>query len=299
MSRRGYIKKPEVSHSKQVWKNVGGIVGYTVISVILFGVFYWVVDFEYMNYHWKMVIGFCWIAATIYCVRKYACIVENEKARSLFVYLPLCVSIAGGLLGVRDYIHRFSTPVHHVECITKENIGDAEYIESERGVEVLDNCAGSDTWSMSTSKGFDTYYSTAVVVPVKDSHGVYLCYVVRGPSYKRHFKSNDKREKEYEESMAVMRDEIHNHDYDPECRSFYRIFRYNDEHYDHYLKAMDQSFYWLNDSDYCVERMPILLQPAKDLNAGHSAHPNIIYLIMFLFPLIISCSGIVVLVLEE
>ena len=106
------------------------------------------------------------------------------------------MGIVIGLFGAEDYIHRATSSYLHCNSITRESIGTAEYIMSEQGINVMDNCRGYDVEADYNSKGFSVHYNADVVAPIIDSRGVYVASYVSGGTYKTGWKSGDEMEDE-------------------------------------------------------------------------------------------------------
>ena len=280
--------EPEVSRWKQVWKRIGIITVFSLLSIALFGLLYWFVcqtSLKYSWHSWTPYVHFVWAAITVFLLRRnFLTILNYGLGRNyrFFAQILFFVGIVIGLFGAEDYIHRATSSYLHCNSITRESIGTAEYIMSEQGINVMDNCRGYDVEADYNSKGFSVHYNADVVAPIIDSRGVYVASYVSGGTYKTGWKSGDEMEDDYHDARAKLREIIPNQKYDVECRTYRRIFPYNSNEYTRFVNAVEYSSQFLNDSDFMVENLPPIIKPIYDVKLGSSARPNIFAVIGYL-----------------
>ena len=135
---------------------------------------------------------------------KIRCFFEKDNYRFV-AYFFFGMSIGGGLLVIDQYVHRATSSYHHCKSITRESIGDAEYIMSEQEIDVMDNCRGYDV-SLSHERRGRRKYTARVVAPIRDSHGVYLAFDDR-VYYNTRWKNSDEIE-EADDDAQEKRDKL-------------------------------------------------------------------------------------------
>ena len=282
------------------WQSVLIVTVGSLLSVALFGLLCWGINCTDMKYLWHSrgfysglvwYVGIVWALMTVFILRKnFYAIPENNRYR-ITAHTFFCLSIAGGLTGAYEYAHHVTSSYHHCKSITRENIGDAEYIMSEQGIDVIDNCIGYDVQSVD-HKGSVSYKAIAVV-PVRDSHGVYLAFDVSSGTYKTSWKTGGEMEDDYHDARRELREKIPNHRFDEECRTYRRIFAYNQGNYSKYLNAVENSSQFLHDSLYNVESLPPIIEPIHNVGLGADARPNPFFFTWYLLIHFFICVALV------
>ena len=290
----------------QRWKSILAVTVGSLLSVALFGLLCWGINCTDMKYLWHSrgfysglvwYVGMIWAVMTVFILRKnFYAIPENNRYR-ISAHTFFCLSIAGGLTGAYEYAHHATSSYHHCKSITRENIGDAEYIMSEQGIDVMDNCIGYDVQSVD-NKGSVSYKALAVA-PVRDSHGVYLAFDVSSGTYKTTWKTGSEMEDDYHDARRELREKIPNHRFDEECRTYRRIFAYNRDNYSKYLNAVENSSQFLHDSLFNVESLPPIIEPIHNVGLGADARPNILLITWYLLIHFFICMALVMVNSEE
>ena len=284
------------------WQNVLIVTVGSLLSVALFGLLCWGINCTDMKYSWHSrglyqglvwYVGLVWAVMTVFLLRKnFYAIPENNRYR-LSAYTFFFFGITVGLTGAYEYAHHVTSSYHHCKSITRENIGDAEYIMSEQGIDVMDNCIGYDVQDEHAPKDFSVSYKAIAVAPVRDSHGVYLAFDVNSGTYETKWKTGGEMEDDYHDARRELREEIPNHRFDEDCHTYRRIFAYNRGNYSKYLNAVENSSQFLHDSLYNVESLPPIIEPIHDVGLGADARPNVLSLIWYLLIHFFICVALV------
>ena len=225
-------------------------------------------------------VGLVWVVMTVFLLRKQFGAIPKKDNYRLVAYLFFGLGIGGGLLGIDQYVHRAASSYHHCKSITRESIGDAEYIMSEQAIDVMDNCRGYDVRSERSRRG-RVALTARVVAPVRDSHGVYLAFDER-EYYGTRWKSSDEIEKADDEAQAKLRQKVSDHRNDNQCHTYRRIFAYNHWKYDKYVNAVENSSQYVNDPLYQVESLPPIIEEIHDVGLGADARPNVLVTTLYL-----------------
>ena len=272
----------------QGWQRVLVITVGSLLSVALYALLCWGVHSSDLKYQWNSTgfyVGIAWLVMTVFLLRKQFRAIPKKDNYRFVAYVFFGLSIGCGLMGIDQYVHRATSSYHHCERITRESIGDAEYIMSEHDIDVMDNCRGYDV-SSSRERHGRVRLKALVVAPVRDSHGIYLAFDER-EYYKTRWKSRDEVEEAYNDAQARLREKISDQHYDKQCHTYRRIFAYNRRNYDQYLNAVENSSQYLNDSLYRVESFPPIIEAIHDVGLGVDARPNVLvsigYLIIHFF----------------
>ena len=225
-------------------------------------------------------VGLAWVVMTVFLLRKQFSAIPKKDNYRFVAYFFFGMSIGGGLLVIDQYVHRATSSYHHCKSITRESIGDAEYIMSEQEIDVMDNCRGYDV-SLSHERRGRRKYTARVVAPIKDSHGVYLAFDDRVYYYTR-WKSSDEIEEADGDARARLREKVSDQHYDKRCHTYRRIFAYNYVGYDKYVNAVENSSQYMNDSLYQVESLPPIIEEIHDVGLGADARPNVLVTALYL-----------------
>ena len=277
------MKEMMSNERTQGWQRVLAVTVGSLLSVALFALLCWAVngtDLKYQRNSMGFYVGVAWVVMTVFLLRKQFSTIPKKDNYRYVAYLFFGMSIACGLLVIDQYVHRATSSYHHCERITRESIGDAEYIMSEDDIDVMENCRGYDVSSYRQRHG-RVRLKALVVAPVRDSHGVYLAFDER-EYYKTRWKSRDQVEEAYRDAQARLREKISDQHYDQQCHTYRRIFAYNRWNYDHYLNAVENSSQYLNDSLYRVESLPPIIEAIHDVGLGADARPNALFSIGYL-----------------
>lgn len=277
----------------QGWRSVLAVTVGSLMSVALYALLCWGVHSSDLKYQWhstRFYVGIAWVVVTVFLLRKQFGAIPKKDNYRYVAYLFFGMSIACGLLGVDQYVHRATSSYHHCESITRESIGDAEYIMSEQEIDVMDNCRGYDV-SSSRERHGRVRLKALVVAPVRDSHGVYLAFDER-EYFKTRWKSRDEVEEAYNDAQARLREKISDQHYEKQCHTYRRIFAYNRGNYDQYLNAVENSSRYLNDSLYQVESFPPIIEAIHDVGLGADARPNALASIGYLIIHFLICVAL-------
>jgi len=267
----------------QGWRSVLAVTAGSLLSVALYALLCWGVHCSDLKYEWNsrgFYVGLAWVLMTVFLLRKQFCAIPKKDNYRYVAYMFLGLSIGCGLLVIDQYVHRTTSSYHHCERITRESIGDAEYIMSEQEIDVMDNCRGYDVSSSRLRHG-RVQLKARVVAPVRDSHGVYLAFDDR-EDFKTRWKSRDEVEEAYNDAQARLREKISDQNYDKQCHTYRRIFAYNNTSYDKYLNAVENSSRYLNDSLYRVESFPPIIEEIHGVGLGADARPNVLVSVCYL-----------------
>lgn len=277
------MKEMMSNERTQSWRRVLAVTVGSLLSVALFALLCWAVngtDLKYQRNSMGFYVGVAWVVMTIFLLRKQLSTIPKKDNYRYVAYLFFGLSIGCGLVVIDQYVHRATSSYLHCQTITRESIGDAEYIMSEQEIDVMDNCRGYDVSSYRQRHG-RVRLKALVVAPVRDSHGVYLAFDER-EYYKTRWKSRDQVEEAYRDAQARLREKISDQHYDQQCHTYRRIFAYNRWNYDHYLNAVENSSQYLNDSLYRVESLPPIIEAIHDVGLGADARPNALFSIGYL-----------------
>lgn len=143
----------------QGWRSALAITVGSLLSVALFGLLCFVVyrtDLKYSWLSWEYYIGAGWIVTTVFLLRRHFYLIPDQERYRISAHTFFALSIAGGLFGANDYVHHATSTYLHCRSITRENIGNAEYIMSDEGITLMDNCRGYDVY-VSAHRDNDTY----------------------------------------------------------------------------------------------------------------------------------------------
>ena len=276
----------------QVWKTIVRITVFSLISIALFGLFYWFakeyISLKFLKTSWITVSCILWAACTVFLLRNYLKVVkEGERYRS-FVFCMFTLSLFFGSTEMSDFVHRLTSSYHHCQRLTKDSIGIAEFIQVDDDYNVMSNCVGYDVTGNS-HKG-RVSYEALVVAPVEGSGGIYVTDNVDGGSYSTKWKSADKMEDDYHEARQVLRHRVSEQDYNNgQCKTFHRIFPYNTDNYGKYLNAVENSADLLRDSAFYVEAFPAILEPIKDTSLGRDARPKGFFFLLSCLCFFLAC----------
>ena len=266
----------------QGWRRVLAVTVGSLLSVGLFALLCWGVnctDLKYQRRSMGFFVGLAWVVMTVFLLRKQFSAIPKKDNYRFVAYLFFGMSIGSGLLVIDQYVHRATSSYLHCKSITRESIGDAEYIMSEQEIDVMDNCRGYDV-SLSHKRRGRRKYTARVVAPIKDSHGVYLAFDDRVYYYTR-WKSSDEIEEADGDARARLREKVSDQHYDKRCRTYRRIFAYN-HGYDKYVNAVENSSQYLNDPLYRVESLPPIIEEIHDVGLGADARPNVLVTALYL-----------------
>ena len=267
----------------QGWRRVLAVTVGSLLSVALFALLCWGVncsDLKYQRLSMGFYVGLVWVVMTVFLLRRQFSAIPKKDNYRLVAYLFFGLSIGGGLLGIDQYVHRVTSSYLHCKNITRESIGDAEYIMSEQAIDVMDNCRGYDVSSERWRRG-RIALTARVVAPVRDSHGVYLAFDER-EYYKTRWKSRDEIEEADDDAKTKLRQKVSDHRNDNQCHTYRRIFAYNNGRYDKYVNAVENSSQYVNDPLYQVESLPPIIEEIHDVGLGADAHPNVLVTAMYL-----------------
>ena len=267
----------------QGWRRVLAVTMGSLLSVALFALLCWGVncsDLKYQRLSMGFYVGLVWVVMTVFLLRRQFSAIPKKDNYRLVAYLFFGLSIGGGLLGIDQYVHRVTSSYLHCKNITRESIGDAEYIMSEQAIDVMDNCRGYDVSSERWRRG-RIALTARVVAPVRDSHGVYLAFDER-EYYKTRWKSRDEIEEADDDAKTKLRQKVSDHRNDNQCHTYRRIFAYNNGRYDKYVNAVENSSQYVNDPLYQVESLPPIIEEIHDVGLGADAHPNVLVTAMYL-----------------
>ena len=245
----------------QGWRRVLAVTVGSLLSVALFALLCWGVncsDLKYQRLSMGFYVGLVWVVMTVFLLRRQFSAIPKKDNYRLVAYLFFGLSIGGGLLGIDQYVHRATSSYLHCKNITRESIGDAEYIMSEQAIDVMDNCRGYDVSSERRRRG-RIALTARVVAPVRDSHGVYLAFDER-EYYKTRWKSRDEIEEADDDAKTKLRQKVSDHRNDNQCHTYRRIFAYNNQ----------------------VESLPPIIEEIHDVGLGADAHPNVLVTAMYL-----------------
>ena len=277
------MKEMMSNERTQSWLRVLAVTVGSLLSVALFALLCWAVngtDLKYQRNSMGFYVGVAWVVMTVFLLRKQLSTIPKKDNYRYVAYLFFGLSIGCGLVVIDQYVHRATSSYLHCQTITRESIGDAEYIMSEDDIDVMENCRGYDVSSYRQRHG-RVRLKALVVAPVRDSHGVYLAFDER-EYYKTRWKSRDQVEEAYRDAQARLREKISDQHYDQQCHTYRRIFAYNRGNYDHYLNAVENSSQYLNDSLYRVESLPPIIEAIHDVGLGADARPNALFSIGYL-----------------
>lgn len=277
------MKEMMSNERTQSWLRVLAVTVGSLLSVALFALLCWAVngtDLKYQRNSMGFYVGVAWVVMTVFLLRKQLSTIPKKDNYRYVAYLFFGLSIGCGLVVIDQYVHRATSSYLHCQTITRESIGDAEYIMSEDDIDVMENCRGYDVSSYRQRHG-RVRLKALVVAPVRDSHGVYLAFDER-EYYKTRWKSRDQVEEAYRDAQARLREKISDQHYDQQCHTYRRIFAYNRWNYDHYLNAVENSSQYLNDSLYRVESLPPIIEAIHDVGLGADARPNPLFSIGYL-----------------
>ena len=225
-------------------------------------------------------VGLAWVVMTVFLLRKQFSAIPKKDNYRFVAYLFFGMSIGSGLLVIDQYVHRATSSYHHCKSITRESIGDAEYIMSEQEIDVMDNCRGYDV-SLSHERRGRRKYTARVVAPIKDSHGVYLAFDDR-VYYGTRWKNSDEIEEADDDAQDKLLQKVSDHRNDNQCHTYRRIFAYNHASYDKYVNAVENSSQYMNDSLYQVESLPPIIEEFHDVGLGADARPNVLFTTLYL-----------------
>ncbi|MBQ9555007.1 MAG: hypothetical protein IJV05_02160 [Muribaculaceae bacterium] len=262
----------------QGWQRVFAVTVGSLLSVALFALLCWVVngtDLKYQRNLMGFYVGVAWVVMTIFLLRKQLSTIPKKDNYRFVAYLFFGLSIGCGLVVIDQYVHRATSSYLHCQTITRESIGDAEYIMSEQEIDVMDNCRGYDVSSQRRRRG-GVALTAYVVAPIRDSHGVYLAFKER-EYYKTRWKSSEEIEEADGDARARLRERVFAHLYDNQVHTYRRIFAYNRAKYDKYVNAVENSSQYINDPLYQVESLPPIIEEIHDLGLGADARPNVLF----------------------
>ena len=278
----------------QVWKSIVCITVGCVLSVALYGLLYWAAGLWAMPFDFDLAVFFIWLGCSIVMLRRYVQNVQNDNARSL-VYVFLGSTLFGGILGMGNYIHHSVSSYKMCELMTKEYVGDAEYVLCNNTVSVDTSSVGYDIFQKKhyQRNGTRVSFEACVAAPIKDSHGIYVVYQVNGDKHSSLFTSDNKMEGYYHVFCIELHDTLRHHQYDERCRTYHRITE-NDPDYDHYVKAVEEASILLNDTSYYVQNSPVVLEPVYDVGLGDDAHVDVGFIIWFIGSLALTWAGLMI-----
>ncbi len=277
----------------QGWHRVLAVTVGSLLSVALFALLCWVVngtDLKYQRLSMGFYVGLAWVVMTVFLLRKQFSAIPKKDNYRLVAYFFFGMSIGCGLLGIDQYVHRSTSSYLHCKSITRESIRDAEYIMSEQEIDVMDNCRGYDV-SSERRRGGRVALTARVVAPIRDSHGVYLAFDER-EYYKTSWKSRDAIEEADDDARSRLREKVSDQHYDKQCRTYRRIFAYNNWRYDKYVNAVENSSQYLNDPLYQVESLPPIIEEIHDVGLGADARPNIVVTFLYLVIHFLICLAL-------
>lgn len=268
----------------QRWRNVFVVTVGSLLSVALFALLCWGVnctDLKYQRRSMGFFVGLAWVVMTVFLLRKQFSAIPKKDNYRFVAYFFFGLSIGGGLFGIDQYVHRATSSYHHCKNITRESIGDAEYIMSEQAIDVMDNCRGYDVMRSERRRRGRVALTARVVAPVRDSHGVYLAFDDR-VYYGTRWKNSDEIEEANDDALAKLRQKVSNHRNDNQCHTYRRIFAYNYMGYDKYVNAVENSSQYMNDPLYQVESLPPIIEEIHDVGLGADARPNVLVTVLYL-----------------
>ena len=263
------------------------------MSVALYALLCWGVNCTDLKYQWharRMYVGIAWVVMTVFLLRKQFRAIPDENRYRMTTYFFFGLSIGCGLLVIDQYVHRTTSSYHHCKSITRESIGDAEYIMSEQGIDVMENCRGYDVSSTRERRG-KVRLRARVVVPIKDSHGVYWAFH-ESEYYNTKWKSRDEQEEAYNDALTRLQEEVSDKHHDKQCYTYRRIFEYNKGSYSQYVNAVENSSQYLNDSLYKVESLPPIIESIHNVGLGADARPNVLFSVLYLVIHFFICVAI-------
>ena len=235
-------------------------------------------------------VGLAWVVMTVLLLRKQFSAIPKKDNYRFVAYFLFGLSIGCGLLGIDQYVHRSTSSYLHCKSITRESIRDAEYIMSEQEIDVMDNCRGYDV-SSERRRGGRVALTARVVAPIRDSHGVYLAFDER-EYYKTSWKSRDAIEEADDDARSRLREKVSDQHYDKQCRTYRRIFAYNNWRYDKYVNAVENSSQYMNDQLYQVESLPPIIEEIHDVGLGADARPNVLVTVLYLIIHFFICMAL-------
>ena len=277
----------------QGWQRVLVITVGSLLSVGLFALLCWGVncsDLKYQRHSIGFYVGLAWVGMTVFLLRKQFSAIPKKDNYRFVAYLFFGMSIGCGLLGVDQYVHRSTSSYLHCKSITRESIADAEYIMSEQEIDVMDNCRGYDVSSERRRQG-RVALTARVVAPIRDSHGVYLAFDDR-VYYGTRWKNSDEIEEADDDAQDKLLQMVSDHRNDNQCHTYRRIFAYNNWRYDKYVKAMENSSQYMNDSLYRVESLPPIIEEIHDVGLGADARPNVLVTVLYLIIHFFICMAL-------
>ena len=277
----------------QSWKSILAVTVGSLLSVALYALLCWGVNCTDLKYQWharRMYVGIAWVVMTVFLLRKQFRAIPDENRYRMTTYFFFGLSIGCGLLVIDQYVHRTTSSYHHCKSITRESIGDAEYIMSEQGIDVMENCRGYDVSSTRERRG-KVRLRARVVVPIKDSHGVYWAFH-ESEYYNTKWKSRDEQEEAYNDALTRLQEEVSDKHHDKQCYTYRRIFEYNKGSYSQYVNAVENSSQYLNDSLYKVESLPPIIESIHNVGLGADARPNVLFSVLYLVIHFFICVAI-------
>ena len=282
------------------WQSVLNVTVGSLLSVALYALLCWGVNCSDLKYQWharRMYVGIAWVVMTVFLLRKHLRTIPDENRYRMTAYFFLGLSIGCGLLVIDQYVHRATSSYHHCKSITRESIGDAEYIMSEQGIDVMENCRGYDVSSTRERRG-KVRLRARVVAPVKDSHGVYWAFD-ESVYYNTRWKSRDEQEEAYHEALTRLKEEVSDQHHDKQCYTYRRIFDYNKGSYSQYVNAVENSSQYLNDSLYNVESLPPIIESIHNVGLGADARPDVLFSVLYLVIHFFICVAILMVKSKE
>ena len=296
-----FLEMIQKTHDRpQRWRSILAITVGSLLSVALYALLCWGVNCTDLKSQWhsrRMYVGIAWVVMTVFLLRKQLRAIPNENRYRMTAYFFFGLSIGCGLLVIDQYVHRATSSYHHCKSITRESIGDAEYIMSEQGLDVMENCRGYDVGSSRMRKG-RVRLRARVVAPIKDSHGVYWAFD-ESVYYETKWKSRDEQEKAYHEALTKLQEKVSDLHHDKQCYTYRRIFAYNKGSYSQYVNAVENSSQYLNDSLYNVEALPPIIESIHDVGLGADARPNVLFSVLYLVIHFFICVAILMAQNEE
>ena len=277
----------------QGWQRVLVVTVGSLLSVALFALLCWGVnctDLKYQRRSMGFFVGLAWVVMTVFLLRKQFSAIPKKDNYRFVAYLFFGMSIGSGLLVIDQYVHRATSSYHHCKSITRESIADAEYIMSEQEIDVMDNCRGYDVSSERRRQG-RVALTARVVAPIRDSHGVYLAFDDR-VYYGTRWKNSDEIEEADDDAQDKLLQMVSDHRNDNQCHTYRRIFAYNNWRYDKYVKAMENSSQYMNDSLYRVESLPPIIEEIHDVGLGADARPNVLVTVLYLIIHFFICMAL-------
>lgn len=268
----------------QGWQRVLVVTVGSLLSVALFALLCWGVnctDLKYQRRSMGFFVGLAWVVMTVFLLRKQLSTIPKKDNYRYVAYLFLGLSIGCGLVVIDQYVHRATSSYLHCQTITRESIGDAEYIMSEQEIDVMDNCRGYDVGSQHNTRRGRVALIGYAAAPIRDSHGVYLAFHDR-VYYKTRWKSADEIAEADEDAQAKLRQKLSDYRNDNQCHTFRRIFAYNRAKYDKYVNAVENSSQYVNDPLYQVESLPPIIEEIHDVGVGADARPNVLFTVLYL-----------------